>query len=66
MPTNIVTAVLSAISAVFGAINNLFGAKNTPEMKERQKHQKETDYQSQVETAIKDKDVKKIRDMLSE
>lgn len=66
MPTNIVTAVLSAISAVFSAINNVFGAKNTPEMKERQNHQKEVDHQSKVEQAIKDKDVKKIRDMLSE
>jgi hypothetical protein len=66
MPTNIVTAVFSAIGAVFAAINNLFGAKNTPEMRERQKHQKEVDYQSKVEQAVKDKDVKKIRDMLSE
>ena len=66
MPTNIVTAVLSAISAVFSAINNIFGAKNTPEMKERQKHQKEVDFQSEAEKAVKEKDVKKIRDMLSE
>jgi len=66
MPTNIVTAVLTAISQVFNAINNVFGAKNTPEMKERQTHQKEVDYQSKVEQAVKDKDVKKIRDMLSE
>lgn len=66
MPTNIVTAVLTAISQVFNAINNVFGAKNTPEMKERQVNQKEVDYQSKVEQAVKDKDVKKIRDMLSE
>ncbi|NBW16467.1 MAG: hypothetical protein EBR82_51650 [Caulobacteraceae bacterium] len=66
MPTNIVTAVLTAISQVFNAINNVFGAKNTPEMKDRQTHQKEVNYQSEVEKAVKDKDVKKIRDMLSE
>lgn len=66
MPTNIVTAVLGAISAVFSAINNIFNAKNTAEMKDRQEKQKEVDYTSLAETAVKEKDVKKIRDMLGE
>lgn len=66
MPTGILQALLSAISGIFGAINNMFGAKNTPEMKRAQEQQKETNFNSEVEKAIKDKDVKKIRDILSE
>ena len=49
MPTNIVTAVLTAITQIFGAINNLFNAKNTPEMKDRQEKQKEVDHTSRAE-----------------
>ena len=66
MPTNIVTAVLTAITQVFSAINNLFNAKNTPEMKDRQEKQKEVNYTDKVEKAIKEKDVKEIRNLLSE
>jgi len=66
MPTNIVTAVLTAITQIFGAINNLFNAKNTPEMKDRQEKQKEVDHTSRAEQAVKEKDVKKIRDILAE
>jgi uncharacterized membrane protein (DUF106 family) len=66
MPTGIVQALLSAISGIFGAINNVFGAKNTPEMKKAQEQQKEANFNDEVEKAIKDKDVKKIRDILSE
>jgi hypothetical protein len=63
---SIFTAVIGAISGIFQAINNVFGAKNTKEMKERQLSQKEVNFESTVEDAIKDKDVKKIRDILSE
>ena len=63
---SIFTAVIGAISGIFQAINNVFGAKNTKEMKERQLNQKDVDFESTVEGAIKDKDVKKIRDSLSE
>lgn len=66
MGTNIATAVINAIAAVFTVIKDVFGAKNTPEMKDRQIKQKETDYASEAEKAIKEKDVKKIRDMLAE
>jgi hypothetical protein len=66
MPTGIIQAFLSAISGIFGAINNVFGAKNTPEMKKAQEQQKEVDFNNEVEKALKDKDVKKIRDILSE
>lgn len=66
MPTGIIQAVLSAISGIFGAINNVFGAKNTKEMKERQLQQKEADYENEIEKAVKEKDVKKIRDTLAE
>ena len=62
----IIEAVLGAISGIFAAINNVFGAKNTIEMKKAQTQQKETDYGSDIEQAIKEKDVKKIRDILSE
>ena len=62
----IVEAVLGAISGIFAAINNVFGAKNTPEMKKAQEQQKEANFNDEVEKAIKDKDVKKIRDILSE
>lgn len=66
MPTGILEALLGAISGIFGAINNVFGAKNTKEMKDRQLQQKEIDFENEVEKAIKDKDAKKIRDILSE
>jgi hypothetical protein len=66
MPTGIIQALLSAIAGVFGAINNVFGAKNTPEMKKAQEQQKEVNFNDEVERAIKEKDVKKIRDILSE
>jgi hypothetical protein len=63
---SIFTAVIGAISGIFQAINNVFGAKNTKEMKDRQQQQKEVAYESEVEKAVKDKDVKKIRDSLAE
>ena len=66
MGTNIATAIINAIAAVFTVIKDVFGAKNTPEMKERQVNQKETNYASDIEKAVKEKDVKKIRDMLAE
>lgn len=66
MPAGIIQALLSAISGIFGAINNVFGAKNTPEMKKAQEQQKETDFGNEIETAIKEKNVKKTRDILSE
>ena len=66
MPTGIIQALLSSIAGIFGAINNVFGAKNTKEMKDRQQQQKETNFESEIEKAIKEKDVKKIRDILSE
>ena len=66
MPLGIFEAVVSAIAGIFSAINNVFGAKNTPEMKKAQVQQKEADYSDAIEDAIKEKDVKKIRDSLSE
>ena len=60
------TAVIGAISGIFQAINNVFGAKNTKEMKDRQLQQKEVAYESEIEKAVKEKDVKKIRDSLAE
>lgn len=66
MGTNIAAAVINAIAAVFTVIKDVFGAKNTPEMKDRQLKQKETDYTSEAEKAVKEKNVKKIRDMLAE
>lgn len=66
MPAGILEALLGAISGIFGAINNVFGAKNTKEMKDRQQQQKEVAHESEIEKAIKEKDVKKIRDSLAE
>jgi len=63
---SIFTAVLGAISGIFQAINNVFGAKNTPEMKKALDQQKETDFGNKIEMAIKEKNVKKTRDILSE
>jgi len=63
---SIFTAVIGAISGIFQAINNVFGAKNTKEMKDRQQQQKEVTHESDIEKAVKDKDVKKIRDTLAE
>jgi hypothetical protein len=66
MPSGILQALLGAISGIFGAINNVFGAKNTKEMKDRQLQQKETDHENEIEKAVKEKNVKKIRDSLAE
>ena len=66
MPTGIIQALLSAITGIFGTINNVFCAKNTKEMKDRQLQQKETDHEDEIEEAIKEKNVKKIRDSLAE
>ena len=65
MPTGILTAILSAVSGIFAAINNVFGAKNTKEMKDRQEAQKEVDHQSEIEQAIKDKDLEQARKHIS-
>ena len=62
----IVEAIIGAISGMFQAINNLFGHKNTKEMKERQLQQKETNHQNELEKAIKEKNLEKIRQLLSE
>lgn len=66
MPGGIIQALLSAISGIFGAINNVFGAKNTKEMKERQIQQKETDFTSEIEKEVRERDVEKIRKRLAE
>ena len=63
---SIFTAVIGAISGIFQAINNVFGAKNTKDMKDRQQQQKETNFENVIESAIKERDVKKIRDSLAE
>jgi Na+-translocating ferredoxin:NAD+ oxidoreductase RnfG subunit len=65
MPTGILTALLSAVSGIFAAINNVFGAKNTKEMKDRQEAQKEVDHQSEIENAVKDKDLEQARKHIS-
>ena len=61
MPTGIIQALLSAVSGIFSAINNVFGAKNTKEMKDRQEAQKEVDHQSEIEKAVKEKNLEEIR-----
>ncbi len=61
MPTGILAALLSAVSGIFAAINNVFGAKNTKEMKDRQEAQKEVDHQSEIEKAVKEKNLEEIR-----
>lgn len=66
MPAGILQALLSAISGIFGAINNVFGAKNTPEMKKAQAQQKEVDRQNEIEKALKEKDIEKLRNLLSQ
>ena len=65
MPTGILTAILSAVSGIFAAINNVFGAKNTKEMKERQEAQKEVNHQSEIENAVKEKDLEQARKHIS-
>jgi Na+-translocating ferredoxin:NAD+ oxidoreductase RnfG subunit len=66
MPAGILQALLSAVAGIFSAINNVFGAKNTKDMKDRQLQQKETNFENVIESAIKERDVKKIRDSLAE
>jgi len=62
----IAEAIIGAISGMFQAINNLFGHKNTKEMKDRQLQQKETNHQNELEKAVKEKNLEKIRQLLSE
>lgn len=59
--TGLISALIRAVAGVFDAINNVFGAKNTKEMKERQEAQKEVDHQSDIEKAVKEKDLEKLR-----
>ena len=65
MPTGILQALLSAVSGIFAAINNVFGAKNKKEMKERQEAQKEVHHQSEIEKAVKEKDLEQARKHIS-
>lgn len=60
----LITAALQAIGGIFQAINNLFNQNNTPEMKDRDKAKKEEEFKSELETAIKEKDIEKIRNTL--
>lgn len=59
--TEFLGAVVRLVGGIFDAINNVFGAKNTKEMKERQQAQKEVDHQSEIEKAVQEKDLEKIR-----
>lgn len=60
------TAIFKAIGEVFGLINNWMGHKNTPEMKKAKQQQKESDHQNEIEKAIKEKDIEKLRRLLSQ
>lgn len=59
--TELLGAVVRLVGGIFEAINNVFGAKNTKEMKARQEAQKEVDHQSNIEKAVKEKDLEQIR-----
>ena len=59
--TEFLGAVVRLVGGIFEAINNVFGAKNTKEMKERQQAQKEVDHQSEIEKAVKEKDLEEVR-----
>ena len=59
--TEFIGAFVRLVGGIFEAINNVFGAKNTKEMKERQEAQKEVDHQSDIEKALKEKDLEKLR-----
>jgi len=63
--TGLVAALIRAVAGVFDAINNIFGAKNTKEMKERQEAQKEVKNQSEIEEAVKEKNLEEIRKRIS-
>jgi hypothetical protein len=60
------TAIFKAVGEVFGLINNWMGNKNTPEMKKASSQQKEVDLQNKIEKAIKEKDIEKLRRLLSQ
>ena len=59
--TELFGAVVRLVGGIFEAINNVFGAKNTKEMKERQQAQKEVDHQSEIEEAVKEKNIEELR-----
>lgn len=60
------TAIFKAIGEVFGLINNWMSNKNTPEMKKAAQQQKEVDRQNEIEKALKEKDIEKLRRLLSQ
>ena len=59
--TELLGAVVRLVGGIFEAINNVFGAKNTKEMKDRQQAQKEVDHQSEIEKAVKEKNLEEVR-----
>ena len=63
--TGLIAALIRAVAGVFDAINNVFGAKNAKDMKERQQAQKEVEHQSDIEKAVKEKNLEKIRKHIS-
>lgn len=61
-----VTAIFKAVGEVFGLINNWMVNKNTPEMKKASQQQKEVDRQNEIEKALKEKNIEKLRRLLSQ
>lgn len=60
------TAIFKAIGEVFGLINNWMVNKNSPDMKKAAQQQKEVDRQNEIEKALKEKDIEKLRRLLSQ
>jgi hypothetical protein len=59
-------SVLDVVANVFGFITEFFKRKNEKDIKERKERAIDHKFKDVAIKAIKDKDIKKIRDLLSE
>jgi hypothetical protein len=59
-------SVLDVVANVFGFITEFFKRKNEKDIKERKERDIDHKFKDIAIKAIKDKDIKKIRDFLSE
>lgn len=61
-----VKSILDVVSSVFGFITEFFKRKNEKDIKERKIKASDQAFKDVAKKAIANKDIKKIRDLLSE
>lgn len=61
-----IKSVLDVVANVFGFITEFFKRKNEKDIKQRKEKKIDSKFKDIAKTAINKKDIKKIRDLLSE